>query len=132
MSATILIIEDNPANLALVQYLLMKAGHQTHSAMDGEAGVRAAAQTRPDLIICDLQLPGLNGYEVLARLRSDPTTSRTPVIAVTAFSMPSDQEQVMTAGFDSYLSKPIEPETFVAQIERHLAPALRGAQRGGS
>src|SRR4051812_24460069 len=128
-TARILVIEDNPANLALVEYLLNAFGYVTLTATDGASGVRVAREKRPDLVICDLQMPGLNGYEVLERLRADPALQGTPVIAVTAFSMQDDQTKVLAAGFNGYLSKPIEPERFVAQIEEYLPRAQR---RGGS
>ncbi len=82
-------------------------------------------QERPDLIVCDLQMPLLDGYEVLARLRENLDIADTVIVAVTAYSMPNDQQKVMTAGFDGYLSKPIEPENFVGQIEAFLPAELR-------
>jgi len=123
MAARILVIEDNPANLELVQYLLQSAGHEVLTAVDGAQGLAMAQRTAPDLVICDLQMPLLDGYEVLRRLRADPITCDLVVIAVTAFSMPGDRERVAVAGFDGYLSKPIEPEQFVATIESWL-PAV--------
>ena len=131
MPARILIVEDNAANLQLVEYLLKVSGHQTLAATDGAEGVRLALEQPPDLVICDLQMPVLNGYEVLQRLREDSALRTIPVIAVTAFSMPGDRERVIQAGFDGYLTKPIEPETFVLRIEVHLPPEKRssGVQR---
>ena len=123
--ARFLIIEDNPANLELVRYLLEHAGHQVDGAVNGLVGVEAAAAMTPDLVICDLQLPLLDGYGVLRALRELPAYARLPIVAVTAFSMPDDRKNVMRAGFDGYLSKPIEPETFVAYIEAFLPPTLR-------
>lgn len=123
--ARILIIEDNEANLSLVEYLLSVAGHETFPARDGDEGMRRAADCRPDVVVCDIQMPGLSGYEVLRLLRADPGLREVPVIAVTAYSMPNDRNNVLAAGFNSYLSKPIEPETFVAQIESLLPPNLR-------
>ncbi len=123
--ARILIIEDNEANLSLVEYLLSVAGHETFPARDGDEGMRRAMVCRPDLVVCDIQMPRLSGYEVLRLLRADPGLREVPVIAVTAYSMPNDRNNVLAAGFNSYLSKPIEPETFVAQIESLLPPNLR-------
>ena len=120
MGARILVIEDNEANLQLVHYLLGCAGHQVLLARDGVEGVDIAYVERPDLVICDLQMPRLDGYGVLRALRADPVTQTVPVIAVTAFSMPDDRLRVASAGFDGYLTKPIEPETFVAQVEAFL------------
>lgn len=130
MPARILVIEDNPDNLALAVYLLRAAGHDTIEASNGVQGVRAAHASAPDLIVCDLQMPVLNGFEVLQHLRVDPATRAIPVVAVTAFSMSGDRARVEAAGFDGYLSKPIDPERFAQQIERHLPTHL--LQRSGS
>jgi CheY-like chemotaxis protein len=129
MAARILVIEDNAANLELVRYLLTSGGHTVLLARDGAQGVALARQERPDLIVCDLQMPVLDGYQVLERLRADPGTAAAVIVAVTAFSMPNDRQKVITAGFDGYLSKPIEPERFVGQIEAFLPDGLR-AQLG--
>jgi CheY-like chemotaxis protein len=126
MPARILIAEDNDANLALVEYLLTTAGHQIVAATDGTEAVRLARQLRPDLLICDLQMPGMDGYSVLAQLRDDPSMRDLPVVALTAHSGRGDRTNVLVAGFNGYLSKPIDPEAFVAQIEQYLRPQLRG------
>jgi len=128
MAARILVIEDNAANLELVRYLLAFSGYTVLEAQDGEQGLAMARRERPDLIICDLQMPLLDGYEVLAQLRGDPGNAASVIVAVTAFSMPNDRQKVMTAGFDGYLSKPIEPEKFVDQIEAFLPTELRSAR----
>ncbi|MEO8806247.1 MAG: response regulator [Burkholderiaceae bacterium] len=125
MAARILVIEDNAANLELVRYLLTFSGYTVLSAPDGAQGVALAREERPDLIICDLQMPKLDGYQVLEQLRGDADVARLVIVALTAFSMPKDREKVLTAGFDGYLSKPIEPEAFVAQIETYLPAELR-------
>lgn len=130
MAARILVVEDNPANLELVRYLLQHAGHTVISAADGTEGLATAQRERPDLVISDLQMPHMDGYELLTRLRAEPSLQETPVIAVTAFSMSGDRNKVMLAGFDGYLSKPIVPETFVAQVESWLPEALRHIERG--
>jgi len=129
MPANILVIEDNPANLELVRYLLNHRGHKVLLAVNGQAGLALARQALPALILCDLQMPVLDGYQTLTALRADPNTAAIPVVAVTAFSMPNDRERVITAGFDG-LSKPIEPELFVGQIEAYLPAALRGPAAG--
>lgn len=129
MPARILVVEDNAANLELVRYLLSYSGYAVLEARDGAQGVETALRELPDLIVCDLQMPLLDGYQVLARLRADATTAAIVVVAVTAFSMPNDRQKVITAGFDGYLSKPIEPERFVAQIEAFLPPGLRAPPR---
>ncbi len=128
MAARILVIEDNAANLELVRYLLSFSGHAVLEARDGAQGVAMALRERPDLIVCDLQMPRLDGYQVLAALRQHPGCAATSIVAVTAFSMPNDRQKVMTAGFNGYLSKPIEPELFVAQIEAFLPAGLRAAR----
>jgi CheY-like chemotaxis protein len=125
MAARILIIEDNKANLELVEYLLKASGYTTLTAQDGEQGVRAARKEKPDLVICDLQMPVMDGYEVVRELKKDPLLRPIPVIAVTALSMPGDRNNVLAAGFDGYLSKPIDPETFVRTVESFLPPGLR-------
>lgn len=125
MAARILVIEDNAANLELVRYLLTYSGYTVLPASDGAQGLALARQERPDLIICDLQMPELDGYQVLEQLRGDGRGAGLRIVALTAFSMPKDRDKVLTAGFDGYLSKPIEPEAFVAQIEAYLPAQLR-------
>jgi CheY-like chemotaxis protein len=120
MSAHILVIEDNAANLELMTYLLKAFGYTTLTAWDGEAGLQAATQEVFDLIICDIELPGLSGYEVAQRLKQRTETSKIPLVAVTAYAMVDDHEKALAAGFDGYISKPIEPELFVSQIESFL------------
>jgi two-component system cell cycle response regulator DivK len=125
MATRILVIEDNAANLELVRYLLAFSGYTVLKARDGQQGVALARQDSPHLIVCDLQMPLLDGYQVLEQLRTHVETAKLPIVALTAFSMPNDRHKVMNAGFDGYLSKPIEPETFVAQIEAFLPAELR-------
>ena len=125
MPARILIAEDNRPSLELFEYLLQARGYATTSASDGGKALRLARQMHPDLIVCDLQMPVLNGYEILAALRQDPVFAAIPIIAVTAFSMLGDREKALSAGFTSHISKPIDPETFVGQIESFLSPELR-------
>jgi len=125
MTAHILVIEDNAANLELIRYLLSYSGYTVLQARDGTEGVDMARREQPDLVICDLQLPELDGYEVLQSLREDPTSAATIIVAVTAFSMPNDKQKVITVGFNGYLSKPIDPEMFVQQIEAYLPLELR-------
>ena len=98
MTARILIIEDNSANLELAEYLLNAWGYKTFGACDGAEGIRTARQELPDLIICDLQMPVMNGYEVVQELKGHATLGVIPVIAVTALSMPGDRDQVMSSG----------------------------------
>lgn len=122
MGARILVIEDNPANLELMTYLLNAFGHTTIVARDGEEGVEAALREIPDLILCDIAMPKLDGYGVVKRLRAEPGLTGVPLIAVTASAMTGDRAKVIATGFDGYISKPITPETFVAEIETWLHP----------
>jgi CheY-like chemotaxis protein len=124
MSRRILILEDDPPSLALARYLLEAVGHRILAARDGAEGVRLALAEPVDLIVCDLQIPTLNGYEVLARLRADRAWRRAPVVAVTASSMVGDRERVLAAGFDGYISKPIDPAEFATEIGRFWADAV--------
>lgn len=121
MSARILIIEDNPTNLELMSYLLNAYGYHTISAMDGESGLLTINVEKPDLIICDVGIPKINGLEVARRVKCDEELARIPMIAVTAFAMVGDREKVLGAGFDGYIPKPITPEIFVKQIEDYLS-----------
>jgi two-component system cell cycle response regulator DivK len=120
MGSRILVIEDNPTNLELMTYLLNAFGHATLTAGDGRAGVEAALRELPDLILCDLALPLLDGFGVVRWLRAEPTLLGVPVVAVTASAMVGDRDKVIATGFDGYISKPITPETFVAEVERYL------------
>jgi diguanylate cyclase (GGDEF)-like protein/PAS domain S-box-containing protein len=124
VSARILIIEDNATNMELMVYLLRAFGYTPLSASDGEAGVAAARRERPDLIICDVHLPKLDGYGVVAALKADPEVQHIPALAVTALAMVGDREKLLEAGFDGYIGKPIEPDTFVTHIESFLQGAV--------
>lgn len=124
--ALILVIEDDPNTLQLMAYLLRAAGHTVASAANGNAGLDLArAQSPPDLVVCDIQLPGSDGFEIARALKNDPQMSRIPLVAVTALAMVGDREKILAGGFDGYLSKPITPETFVRDLETFLTPALR-------
>lgn len=125
MSARVLIIEDNPANLELMTYLLRAFGHTVLTAEDGYRGLEAAVFEHPDLIICDVQLPDIDGFEVARRLKNDPRLRPIPLVAVTALAMVGDRDRVLAAGFDGYFAKPINPETFVSQIDVFLPAGQR-------
>jgi two-component system cell cycle response regulator len=124
--ARILIIEDNPDNLDLLSYLLDAYGHTVLSAPDGESGIETARRERPDLIACDIHLPGLDGYAVASTLKADPLLAATPVVAVTALAMVGDREKILAADFDGYITKPIDPHLLVAQVDAFLHPDQRG------
>jgi two-component system cell cycle response regulator len=126
LPAHILIIEDNPANLELMRYLLEAFKYRV-SAASGGGAIEAARLQRPNLILCDIQLPGIDGYGVLRRLREHRDLARIPVVAVTALAMVGDRDKVLAAGFNGYMSKPIDPEAFVPQVEAFLPPGLRNA-----
>ena len=127
MRARILVIEDNPANLELMRYLLQSFGHMVLTAPDGEAGVAMVRKERPDLVLCDVQLPKLDGTGVARAVRGDPELCDIPLIAVTAFAMVGDRDKMLQAGFDGYLPKPITPETFLDEIEGFLRAEPRTA-----
>ena len=129
--ATILVIEDDEASRMLVTYLLEAAGHAVLAAENGAVGLELALSREYDLIVCDLQMPILNGYEVAQTLRAHPGWRAVPMIAVTAFSMPGDREKALDMGFDEHLSKPITPETFVEQIEAFLGAGSAGPRAVG-
>jgi two-component system cell cycle response regulator len=121
--ARMLVIEDNPANLELMAYLLQAFGHTTLMAHDGEEGLAIARSDLPDLIVCDVQMPRMDGYAIARLLKDTPATSAIPIIAVTALAMVGDSDRIIAHGFDGYIAKPIVPETFVAQVENFLDPA---------
>ena len=122
MTARILVIEDNDENLELMTYLLQAFGHTTLTARDGVEGLDLARRQTPDLILCDLQMPRLDGFGVARALRQDAQFARIPLVAVTAFAMRDDRERVLASGFDGYVTKPIVPEEFVGQVEAFLRP----------
>jgi two-component system cell cycle response regulator DivK len=117
---TILVVEDNELNLKLVRDVLQHAGFTVVSAPTGEEGVSIATEHPPDLVLMDLQLPGITGTEALRRLRSHPSSRGVPVVAVTAFAMRKDRELAEEAGFDGFVEKPISTRALPAQVERFL------------
>lgn len=129
MAARILAIDDNPDNLELMRYLLDAFGYSALTACDGDSGVALAERERPDLILCDVQLPDIDGYEVVRRIRAHAELSGLVIVAVTALAMVGDRAKVLAAGFNGYLSKPIDPATFIHQIEAYLQPELRNVSK---
>jgi two-component system, cell cycle response regulator DivK len=123
ISAKILYIEDNEQNFYLVKVLLDTRGYEVLWARDGQEGVVKADQTGPDLILLDIQLPIMDGYEVARRLRSNPKLTGTPIVAVTSYAMSGDREKAISAGCNGYLEKPIDPDTFLTQIDKYLPGA---------
>lgn len=120
MARRILIIEDNQANLDLMVYLLQAFDYQVSSAANGQEGLAIAALEQPDVIVCDIQMPVMDGYQVIHELKRTPALAGIPTIAVTAFAMPGDREKIMAAGFDGCITKPIEATTLVPQIGAFL------------
>ena len=119
MKSKTLIIEDNENNMYLITFLLKNSGHDVFQAYDGQAGVELAKTENPDLILLDIQLPKMNGYEVARELRKDESLSNTPIVAITSYAMPGDQEKALEAGCTGYIKKPINPDTFVGEVESY-------------
>jgi two-component system, cell cycle response regulator DivK len=120
MNETILVIEDNEQNLYLVRFLLEQSGFRVVEARDGQEGIRMADAIRPAVILLDIQLPVMDGYAVAAELRRHPALQATPIIAVTSYAMVGDRERALAAGATDYVEKPVDPETFVERVRRHL------------
>ncbi|MDD5397826.1 MAG: response regulator [Dehalococcoidia bacterium] len=122
----ILYIEDNEQNFYLVNVLLKTKDYQVLWAQDGREGIEKAEQLKPDLILLDIQLPVMDGYDVAKMLRSNPDLNKIPVIAVTSYAMSGDREKALSAGCNGYIEKPIDPDTFLAQIDKYLPRADSG------
>jgi two-component system, cell cycle response regulator DivK len=118
--ARVLIIEDNHANMTLAVFLLQSAGHTVLTATDAEAGLKLARDERPNLILMDIQLPGMDGLEATALLKRDEATRAIPVIALTALAMKGDEERIRAAGCDGYIAKPLAYRDFLAAISAQL------------
>ncbi len=118
--ADILIIEDNEQNLYLEAFILEKGGHVVTAALDGAQGIRLAEDLRPALILLDIQLPVMDGYAVADELRRNPALAGTPIVAVTSYAMAGDRERILSAGCNGYMEKPINPETFLAEVSSFL------------
>jgi two-component system cell cycle response regulator DivK len=116
----ILVVEDNTKNLKLVRDVLQFAGFEIIEATTGEDGVELMATEHPDLVLMDLQLPGIDGHAALSLLRADSSTWHIPVVALTAFAMAQDRDRALAAGFDGYLEKPISVRSFPDQVRAHL------------
>lgn len=120
MKRTVLVIEDNEQNLYLVTFILESNGYEVVQARDGREGIELAGRVTPILILLDIQLPGMNGYEVAQALRGNPALAGVPIVAVTSYAMLGDRERALAAGCSGYIEKPINPESFIADVERHL------------
>jgi len=120
MKKKILYIEDNEQNLYLVTFILEKHGYEVASATDGQEGIDLAAAIIPDLILLDIQLPRMDGYEVAGHLRANPDLASIPIVAVTSYAMAGDRDKALASGCSGYIEKPINPDTFMQQVEQHL------------
>ncbi len=120
MKPKVLIIEDNEHNIYLLTFILEHNGCEVFQARDGLEGIRLSQKVHPDLILLDIQLPEMDGYAVANRLRSDSTFTDIPIIAVTSHAMVGDREKTIEAGCTSYIEKPINPETFIKEIQKYL------------
>lgn len=118
--ATVLIIEDNAANMKLATFVLQSAGHLVLSVTDAEAGLTVAREAQPDLILMDIQLPGMDGLEATQLLKADGATQSIPVIALTALAMKGDEERIRAAGCDGYIAKPLAYREFLATVSAQL------------
>ena len=117
---TCLIIEDNENNLELIRFILEQAGYKTRFSMTGLEGVAQATTIPPDFIVLDIQLPDINGLEVLKRIRAHPVSKKIPIIAMTSYAMSGDREKLLAAGCTSYIEKPIDPMLVIQQIEQSI------------
>jgi CheY-like chemotaxis protein len=123
---TVLVVEDQEDNRRILSVYLEYVGYRVVSAVNGAEGVSAARQERPTVIVMDISMPVLDGYQALRLLRDDPDLADTPVIALTAHALSTDREAVLAAGFDSYLAKPIEPRLVAAEVKRMISLAQDG------
>jgi len=124
--STILIVEDNDKNMKLARDVLQSRGYVTLEAVTGEDGVRMAIEKKPDLVLMDIQLPGINGIEALRQVRADPECARIPIVAFTASVMSSDRSQITAAGFDGFLGKPINLKEFLETVKQVLETGRSG------
>jgi two-component system, cell cycle response regulator DivK len=128
MSKRILVIEDHEDNRRILRDLLTSAGYEPIEAVTGEEGVALAETHRPDLILMDIQLPGLDGYEATRRIKANPALRHIPVIAVTSYALSGDEVKAKAAGCDAYVTKPFSPRALLAKVREYL-PAAGGAMQ---
>jgi CheY-like chemotaxis protein len=126
---TVLLVEDNDDNLRIYSTILTYAGYHVLEAADGEAGLESARSDQPDLILMDVSIPKIDGWEVTRILKADPATSGIPIIALTAHALASDRDRATEIGFDGYIPKPAEPRLVLAEVERRLGKATAGKSR---
>ncbi len=123
MGKRVLVVEDDAQNSYLIGFILEKSGYEVTSASDGEQAVAEVEKSVPDLILMDMLLPKMNGYEATRRIKARPESKDVPIVALTAYSMKGDREKILESGCDGYISKPIDPETFVSEMEEYIRPS---------
>ena len=116
----ILIVEDNEKNMYLMNFILTKSGYEVIKCGTGEEAVETAVKEKPDLVIMDIQLPGIDGLEATKRIRVSEADGNIPIVAVTSYAMSGDKERVLAAGCNGYIEKPINPETFLAEVQKYI------------
>jgi CheY-like chemotaxis protein len=116
----VLVIEDNEKNRYLISFLLKGEGYEVIEAITGEEGVEKATSGHPDLVLMDIQLPGIDGYEATRRIRASPADTKVPIIALTSYAMTGDRERALAAGCTGYVEKPINPDTIIGEIRAYL------------
>jgi len=116
----ILVVEDNETNIYLISFILRKNGYEVTEARTGEEGVELAIKDKPDLIIMDIQLPGIDGLEATRKIRESEADGEVPIIALTSYAMTGDRERALKAGCTGYIEKPINPDTFISEIKKYL------------
>lgn len=129
MKKKILIIEDNEQNMYMLSYLLRSENYNVIEAYNGKEGIQIAEDEIPDVILLDIQLPEMDGYSVAAKLREINVLKNTPIIAVTSYAMPGDREKAIESGATGYIEKPINPETFIFQMESFIPDKLKQTGR---
>lgn len=130
MGARVLIIEDNEQNMYMLKYLLESNNYEVIQAFSGIVGIRKAKENKPDIILLDIQLPEMNGYEIARELKKIKELKNTPIIAVTSYAMVGDKEKALEAGAVGYIEKPIDPDIFVSQMETFLPSRTDNNNRG--
>jgi two-component system cell cycle response regulator DivK len=123
--STVLIVEDNEKNMKLARDVLQAKGYQTLEAVTGEEGVKLAKEKAPDLVLMDIQLPGINGIEAFKQIRGDAKTARIPIVALTASVTPTDRSAITAAGFDAFVGKPISLKEFLDTVKRVIDGAKK-------
>ena len=116
----VVVVEDNETNMYLISFILRKSGYEVIEARTGEEAINLAIKEKPDMIIMDIQLPGIDGLEATKRIRESEADEKIPLVALTSYAMTGDREKALRAGCTGYIEKPINPETFMSEIEKYL------------